>query len=184
MILTWVRTNKSDDTEEYFTKENVTFMMTAEEKLEKDQLVKLHKQFGHASYDILKNLLKAAERDCSETMKLLKEITEQCEICITYKRTPPTPKNCLPRAKSCNESVTVDLRMFKDGTYMLHMIDEFSRYSVGALVTTKKAQVFVKAFVINWARYFGYLLSLFFDNGGEFNSDLVREFAEKEEPNG
>ena len=59
------------------------------------------------------------------------------------------------------------------------MIDEFSRYiSVGALVTTKKTQVFVKAFVITWARYLGYPLSLFFDNGGEFNSDLVREFAE------
>ena len=43
-----MRTNKSDDTEEYFTKENVTFMMTAEEKLDKDQLVKLHKKFGHA----------------------------------------------------------------------------------------------------------------------------------------
>ena len=39
---------------------------------------------------------------------------------------------------------------------MLHIIDEFSRYSVGALVTTKKTKVFVKAFVINWARYFGY----------------------------
>ena len=61
---------------------------------------------------------------------------------------------------------------------MLHMIDEFSRCSVGALITTKKTEVFVKAFVINWARYFGYPRSLFFDNGGEFNSSLVREFAE------
>ena len=173
-----MRTNKADATEEYFTKENVTFMMTAEDQLDKAQLLKLHKQFGHASYDKLKSLLKAADRDSPETMKLLKEITEQCKICITYRRTPPTPKNCLPRAKSFNESVAVDLHQFKDGTYMLHMIDEFSRYSVGALITTKKTEVFVKAFVINWARYFGYPRSLFFDNGGEFNSNLVREFAE------
>ena len=53
------------------------------------------------------------------------------------------------------------------------MIDKFSRYiSVGALVTTKKTQVFVKAFVITWARYFGYPLSLFFDNGGELVKQL------------
>ena len=72
-------------------KTNVTFMMAAEEKLEKDQLVKLHKKFGHALYDKLKNLLKAADRDCSETMKLLKEITEQCEICVTYKKNSINP---------------------------------------------------------------------------------------------
>ena len=164
-------------TEEEFVKES-TVMMLTEDCLNEKTLLKLHKQFGHSSYEKIVGLLKAAEKDSTENLKILKKVISDCDICKRYKRTPPIPKICLPRAVEFNESVAVDLHQFENGLYMLHMIDEFSRFSVAVLMRSKQSEEFVGKFVKSWIHYFGYPKVIFSDNGGEFNSHLVREFGE------
>ena len=48
---------------------------------EKKKLVKLHKQFGHSSFERLRNLLKDAVVASSDTFELLCEVCSSCEIC-------------------------------------------------------------------------------------------------------
>ena len=164
-------------TEEELIKESTVLMLT-EDGLNEKKLLKLHKQFGHSSYDKIVGLLKASQKDSTANLKMLKKVISNCDVCKRYARTPPIPKICLPRATTFNESVAVDLHEFKNGFYMLHMIDEFSRFSVAVLMRSKKTQEFVDKFIKSWIHYFGYPKRLFSDNGGEFNSHLVREFGE------
>ena len=72
----------------------------------------------------------------------------------------------------------MDLHLFDNGSYMLHMIDEFSRFSLAVMMKSKTSKEFVEKFIKSWIHYFGYPERLFSDNGGEFNSNLVREFGE------
>ena len=139
---------------------------------------KLHIQFAHASYDKVATLLKNAKEDSKENLQILKDVTDTCEMCIQYKKTPARPRMCLPRANSFNESIAVDLHQLKPNLYLLHMIDEFSRFSVGKTVKTKTSKEFVTQFISAWIAYFGCPQRLFSDNGGEFNSNLVRDLGE------
>ena len=166
-------------TEEFYTTESVILLLSEkEEDLDEKSLVKLHKQFGHSSYEKIVGLMKAAGKDSKNNLANLKKIISECDICKRYKKTPPIPKICFPRASKVNESVAVDLHELGNSSYMLHMIDEFSRFSVAVLMKTKKTEDFVDKFMQNWIQYFGYPKTLFSDNGGEFNSHLVREFGE------
>ena len=165
------------ETEENVVLQNVVLTMTEEEVLDEKSLLKLHKQFGHCSYESLARLMRSADKATKETLESIQKVISSCKICNLYKKTPPRPKVCLPRASRVNESVGVDLHQIED-KYMLHMIDEFSRFSVAVVMNTKKSVEFIDKFIKNWIRYFGYPKKLFSDNGGEFNSHLVREFGE------
>ena len=48
-------------------------------------LIKLHKQFGHASADRLQNLLKDAGTNDQEVFKMLKEVVAKCGMCFKSK---------------------------------------------------------------------------------------------------
>ena len=51
----------------------------------------LHKQFGHASSNNLKNLFKKAELFSTEISKLINENCDNCVVCKTHKKPPPRP---------------------------------------------------------------------------------------------
>ena len=86
-----------------------------------------------------------------------------------------------PKSKSiereCSSGFT-HLHQFDIGSYMLHMIDEFARFSIAVMMKSKTFKEFVEKFIKSWIHYFGYPKRLFLDNGGKFNSHLVREFGE------
>ena len=50
----------------------------------------------------------------------------------------------------------MDLHLFDNGSYMLHMIDEFSRFSVAVMMKSKTSKEFVEKFIKSWIHYFGY----------------------------
>ena len=88
------------------------------------------------------------------------------------------PPVSLPMALEFNETVAVDLHKLEGSLLLLHMIDLFSRYSAGAIITSKLTSVFVDNFLKYWISRFGSPKKLFSDNGGEFESEEVREMGE------
>ncbi|CAC5414015.1 unnamed protein product [Mytilus coruscus] len=69
---------------------------------------KLHKQFAHPSAKRLKNLLKDVGGYTKEHLDCVDEITEGCDVCKKYKKTPARPVVSLPLATEFNEVVAVD----------------------------------------------------------------------------
>ena len=78
-----------------------------EEKRKK--LIKLHKQFGHASSGNLLNSIKIAEVDTKNISKIVEEITKQCNICKLYKKLLPKPTVSILKSLNFNKMVAIDL---------------------------------------------------------------------------
>ena len=144
----------------------------------KKMLLKLHKQFGHASVDRLQKLLRSSGNNDAECVLILQKIVSECEICQKYSRPTPKPAVGLPLASQHNETVAVDLHELEHGVWYLHIIDLFTRFSAGSILTTKKSSEIVKHFVHDWISVHGPPCKFFSDNGGEFNNDEVRDMAE------
>lgn len=79
---------------------NVTDGMSPTEK--RKTLVKLHKQFGHATYNRLVRLLNKAGTNNADTLDLLRSVFETCDICMSNKRPSPKPVVGLPLATEFN----------------------------------------------------------------------------------
>ena len=141
-------------------------------------LTKLHKQFGHASSERLAQLLRNAGTTDKETLNLLRTVCDSCEVCLINKRPPPKPVVGLPLATEFNEMVAVDLHELENGTWYLHIIDEFTRFSAGSIMKSKKSSEFVQNFLKHWIAVYGPPKCLYSDNGGEFNNEEVRDMAE------
>ena len=115
--------------------------------------LKLHHQFGHASAN---------------------EHTNSCDTCIKLKRSPNKPAIGFPLATELNETVAVDLHQLEMlKTWFLHIIDNFTRFSAGAIIHSKKATVFVKKSIQYWISIFGAPRKLFSDSGGKFKNNEV-----------
>ncbi|VDI16939.1 Hypothetical predicted protein [Mytilus galloprovincialis] len=63
---------------------NITDDMSTAEK--RKTLVKVHKQFGHATFNRLSKLLNKAGMNNADTLELLRSVCENCDICMTNKR--------------------------------------------------------------------------------------------------
>ena len=85
----------------------------------------------------------------------------------------------LPKATSFNEVVTLDLKEF--GTkYVLWIIDSFSRFMVGKLITNKKADTVIQAIMDSWCMNVGFpTIGFYADNGGEFSNVKLDELTSK-----
>ena len=148
------------------------------EKEQKKKLVKIHRQFGHALPEKMRVLLENAGNRLPGIDKILKEIVDECEVCVKYKRTKPRPAVGFPLGTEFNETVAVDLHQLDKGLWYLHIIDEFTRFSAGAIMRSKQPAVFVELFIKHWISVFGPCKRLFSDNGGEFSNDEVRDMCQ------
>uniref|UniRef100_M4AZE1 Integrase catalytic domain-containing protein n=1 Tax=Xiphophorus maculatus TaxID=8083 RepID=M4AZE1_XIPMA len=157
-------------------------ILTATDKMNTSEkmkvLEKLHKQFGHASADKIQRLLTNSGNKDTECDSLLKKVVNQCEVCQKYCKTKPKPAVGLPLASTYNETVAVDLHELEPGVWYLHIIDQFTRFSAGSVLTTKRSSEIVKRFIHDWISVHGPPQKLFSDNGGEFNNEEVRDMAE------
>lgn len=165
--------------EEYECDEEILTISENMNKAEKQKmLVKLHRQFGHASSDRLVRLLASSGNKDPECAILLQKIVSECETCQRYSRTTPKPAVGLPLASQHNETVAADLHELEPGVWYLHIIDQFTIFSAGSILTTKKGSEMVKHLIHDWISIHGPPQKLFSDNGGEFNNDEVRDMAE------
>lgn len=150
-----------------------------EEKLtNKKDLIRLHRQFGHASSEKLKGLIKNAGVCSKNVFKLLDEVCNECKTCMIYKKPPLKPKVSLPWATNFNQMVAMDLHELGPNLWYVHFIDHFTRLSAAAIITNKTTQEIIKQFFEKWISIYGPPELVLSDNGGEFNSAAFRDMAE------
>ena len=143
-----------------------------------DVIRKLHKQFAHPSARRLKALLRDAGGYTEGHMKCVDKVTENCDVCRRYKKTPARPAVSLPLASEFNEVVAVDLKEWKPNVYFLHMIDVATRFSLAAVIYRKTPEVVADKIMTLWmGNGFGPPKRCLADNGGEFANEVFRDMC-------
>ena len=85
----------------------------------------------------------------------------------------------LPKSSSFNKIVTLDLKEFSN-KYVLWMVDSFSRFIQGKLISNKKVDTNISTLTDTWCMSFRFPTSGFFmDNGGKFRNMKMEEFGSK-----
>ena len=106
----------------------------------------LHKQFGHASSNNLKNLFKKAELFSTEISKLINENCDNCVVCKTHKKPPPRPIVGLQKAKTLNHTVAMDLHSLGKNIWYFHIIEKFTRVSNTSIIKSKNLLSLLRMF--------------------------------------
>ena len=163
---------------QHFTVDHcLIFEIDADDNTKRSKILKLHKQFGHASSNNLKNLLNAGLLT-TEISKVVDEISKNCVICKTHKKPSPRPDVSLLRATKFNQTVAIDLHSLDKNIWYYHKIDEFTRFSNATIIKSKHPEIIIKNFLQNWVSLFGTTFKVFKDNGGEFFSRDFIDFCE------
>ena len=108
-------------------------------------------------------------------------MTQSCDTCDRYKKARARPVVSMPLANDFNDVVAMDLKfvIVNNRKYtILHLTDAFTRFSTASVVSSKHKEVIVATIMKQWVATFGKPKSLFSDNGGEFNNELLRDVAE------
>lgn len=147
----------------------------------REKALKLHKQFSHASKDKLCKLVKESKGFCDpEFLEILSKCCDDCELCQKFKKPPLRPVVGMPLANDFNQVVCMDLKEHvHNKSWVLHLIDAFSRYSAACIVTSKTQEEIMNKIFLMWIAYFGAPHSFLSDNGGEFSNHGFREMNEK-----
>ncbi len=146
-------------------------LMGNSDKEIKQKALKLHRQFSHAPAYKLKTLLKNAGFEKKEYLAALDYVCDNCEICQRYRKPKPRPVVGLPRGRTFNECVAMDLKKIADDMLILHMIDTVTRFSVAKIVSNKRKETIVGAICLGWISLFGSPSKFMADNGGEFANE-------------
>ena len=108
------------------SKENVQqcLAMIASTIPSKDEILKLHCQFGHCDKSKLTKLVVSSKlwTDTKGVHQLISDVSEHCATCQRYKKRKPRPVVGLPMATDFNQAVAMDLTTYQQGTWMLHLI--------------------------------------------------------------
>ena len=99
-------------------------------------------RYGH----LTQILFKASSINYDELIKLFVEIGNCCKICTKYKLLGLKPIVSFSLSKEFNNTVTVDLKEIS-GTKFLHIIDNATRFSTAAVVSSKQKEEIVDAFI-------------------------------------
>ena len=139
---------------------------------------KLHKQFGHPSFQKLISLVKNAGVDNRNLEEALEKYSNNCDTCKKFSRPKPRPVVSLPMATKFNETVSMDLKSYRDG-YFLVMVDLATRFCAAAFVRNKLPSTIIRNIFTSWISLFGPPSKFLSDNGCEFNNSEMRELGEK-----
>ena len=145
----------------------------------KDVAHKLHQQFSHPRTDRLIKFVKTAGVENEDLIEALKVVGDQCDTCKRYKRKFPRPVVSLPLSYDFNDTVAMDLKVYKNNEiYFMHIIDHSTRFSAGSVIRSKNKQVIVDEFFKHWVSVFGTPRRILSDNGGEFANHEFLEMCE------
>lgn len=161
--------------------EMVVLIAESENKDLYSTVSKLHKQFCHPSSKRLSALLKDAGFSNNDYHSCVKEVTEKCEVCLKFKKTPARPVVCLPLATEFNQVVAMDLKVWdkKKNIYFLHMIDLATRFCLSVVIRNKNPPTIINKVVLAWIGSGPGAPGKFLaDNGGEFANSEYRDMCE------
>ena len=97
----------------------------------------MHCQFGHASPEKLKKLIKASNVNDQELLHIIDLVDQKCQVCLKYKKPKLRPVVSFSLSKDFNDVVGADLKSVNE-ILILHMIDHASRFSAASVVKSKK----------------------------------------------
>ena len=116
-------------------------------------LNKIHKQFAHPN----------------QIKYLVVKLYYNCETCKRFHKTPATPVVCLPLASDFNDVVVMDLKSWKNGFYILYLIDLFSRFTKAEFIKDKLPSTIIDKVIFMWiGSGLGAPRKFLAYNGGEF----------------
>ena len=119
----------------------------------KDQLILAFRNAGWMSPDIV---------------NMIDRVFNYCCVCQKFKKSVARPRVTLPKVRSFNEIVTLDLKEFGK-KYVLWIIDSFTRFIQGKLINNKRANMIILALMDTWCMNVSFPTQGFFaDNGSEF----------------
>ena len=148
--------------------DNIEQVLVIEEdevdKSEIQKIIKLHKQIGHASSRNLENLLKRSVIPSSNFSDIIHKVVSHHQMCQQYKKPVPRSMVGFPKANYFNETVTMDLHQLGPNLWYLHLIDEFSRFSIDVIIKSKSTDIITKMFLKYWISLFGTPNTVFSDN--------------------
>ena len=146
---------------------------------------KIHQIMGHPKKSVLKRFFNDSSENDRETLDVVEEVSDQCQVCLRHKRTPCDPKVGLPIATEFNQFVTLDFKgpINDSNHYIMYAIDSFSRLTRALIIKNKQPATIVKGIIEIWILGQGIGPGIpdkfFVDNGGEFNNKDVIDLAEK-----
>merc|ERR1712112_812755 len=142
-----------------------------------EYLVKFHKGSGHKSLNNMMHALSQAGMVGPKTKKIVQNVILQCKECKKFGKSLPKPKTTLPKVTDTNQIITWDLKEWK-GRHIMWMIDSFSRFVKGIVITNKKKETILKVLYYQWCCQLGYPSQGFWaDNGTEFQNETMIEFV-------
>ena len=94
-------------------------LLEADEETQMKMLDKIHKQFGHRSKKAFVSVLKTAENWTPKFSSMIDKIISGCEGCIMVKRSPDRPAVAMPMSTDFNQTVTMDLKIWKGKKFPL-----------------------------------------------------------------
>ena len=93
----------------------------------KEQLISAYRNAGWMSPDLV---------------NMIGHVVNDCLVCQKFQKSVARPRVSLPKARSFNEIVTLDLKEFGN-KYILWMIDSFMRFIQGKLLNNKKVDTII-----------------------------------------
>ena len=139
---------------------------------------KLHSQFGHATAEKLKKLLKSANISDKELLDIIDVVDKECKVCLKYKKPKLRPVVGFSLSKDFNDVIAADLKTIS-GNIILHMIDHATRFSAATVMKSKKKEEITEGFIKHWISIFGAPDTILSDNGGEFNNETLQDLGEQ-----
>ena len=158
----------------------VLFLKDKEEELCSFKAIrKVHEVNPHKQKDPLISAYRNTGWMSQELQNVIHRVVNDCRVCQKFSKSVARPKLTLPKSRSFNEVVTLDLNEF--GTkYILWMIDSFTRFILGILILNKKADTIIQALTDSWCMNVGFPSQGFFaDNSGEFANIKLDKLAGK-----
>ena len=140
-------------------------------ELTEEKVKQLHQYWGHCKVEKLGSIIENAGRMTQSVKKHLQKLKETCESCRVIKNRKPRQVVSIPRAVRRNQIVTVDLKEWEDGRFIIYAIDMFMRFTVATFIKNKKAETISEALLSKWISMFGIMGTLHKDGGGEFNNE-------------
>lgn len=68
---------------------------------------------------------------------LSKKVVNSCKTCIKFSKPSPGPIVTFLKADNFNETMSLDLHQLEPGLWYMHMVDEFTKCSAAAIITSK-----------------------------------------------
>ena len=158
------------------------FVNVALNQEERNEVLKVHRYFGHRSGRKVWELLAKADKMKGKRQAVL-EIIDKCKTCCKFRKSPPKPRVGMPVSNDFNQVVAMDLKVLKNGKgYILWMVDTFSKLIKGKFIIDKKPATIVEGIISTWIIGDGSgpghpTVSFYSDNGGEFLNEEVLDFA-------